>query len=74
MNLARGFYGVTEDISKKRRSVPNRETDVNSRQIALEIGINPNPNLLSRWCRAAGEGTDKGFGIPKEEEVAHLSG
>jgi len=43
------------------------------RQIALEIGINP--NLLSHWRREADEDTDKSFkgsGSPREEEVARL--
>jgi len=46
---------------------------VSCRQIALEIGINP--NLLSRWRREAEAGSDKAFsgsGSPRDEELSRL--
>lgn len=58
----------------KREAIAlTRQPGVSCRQIALEIGINP--NLLSRWRREADEDTDKAFkgsGSPRDEEVAHL--
>jgi len=55
-------------MSKRRKFSPEfkreaialtRQPGVSCRQIALEIGINP--NLLSRWRREADEETDKAF-------------
>lgn len=46
---------------------------VSCRQIALEIGINP--NLLSRWKREAEQAEGqafKGSGTPRDEEVSQL--
>jgi len=46
---------------------------VSCRQIALEIGINP--NLLSRWRREAEASSGKTFsgsGKPRDEELSHL--
>lgn len=45
---------------------------VSCRQVALEVGINP--NLLSRWRREADEETDRAFrGTGSSEtRVAHL--
>ncbi|WP_152638780.1 IS3 family transposase [Marinobacter santoriniensis] len=58
----------------KREAIAlTRQPGVSCRQVALEIGINP--NLLSRWRREADEETDKAFkgsGSPRDEEVARL--
>lgn len=58
----------------KREAIAlTRQPGVSCRQIALEIGINP--NLLSRWRREADAETDnafKGSGSPRDEEVARL--
>jgi transposase len=44
----------------KREAIAlTRQPGVSCRQIALEVGINP--NLLSRWRREADEETDKAF-------------
>lgn len=46
---------------------------VSCRQIALEIGINP--NLLSRWRRESEAASDKAFsgsGSPRDEELTRL--
>ena len=46
---------------------------VSCRQIALEIGINP--NLLSRWKREADVGAPRAFqgsGSPRDSELAQL--
>jgi len=46
---------------------------VSCRQIALEIGINP--NLLSRWKREAAASSGKvfsGSGSPRDEEMSRL--
>jgi len=46
---------------------------VSSRQIALEIGVNP--NLLSRWKRESETVSNKAFsgsGSPRDEELASL--
>jgi len=51
----------------------SRQPDVSCRQVALEIGINP--NLLTRWRREADNGSDRAFagsGTPRDEEVARL--
>ncbi|VVS97674.1 hypothetical protein MARINON1_60243 [Marinobacter salarius] len=58
----------------KREAIAlTRQPGVSFRQVALEIGINP--NLLSRWRGEADEETDKAFtgsGSPRDEEVARL--
>ena len=58
----------------KREAIAlTRQPGVSCRQVALEIGINP--NLLSRWRRETDEETDKAFkgsGSPRDEEVARL--
>ena len=58
----------------KREAVAlTRQPGVSCRQIALEIGINP--NLLSRWKREAEAACDKAFGgsgTPRDQEVAAL--
>ena len=58
----------------KREAIAlTRQPGVSCRQIALEVGINP--NLLSRGRREADEETDmafKGSGSPRDEEVARL--
>jgi transposase len=58
----------------KREAVAlTRQPGVSCRQIALEIGVNP--NVLSRWRREADEATDKAFkgsGSPRDEELARL--
>ncbi len=69
-------------MSKRRKYSPEFKLEavaltyqpgVSCRQIALEIGINP--NLLSRWKREANTNSDKTFagsGTPRDEEVAQL--
>ena len=69
-------------MSKRRKYSPEfkqeavaltRQPGVSCRQVALEIGINP--NLLSRWKREADAASDKAFGgsgTPRDEEVARL--
>ena len=69
-------------MSKRRKYSPefkreaialSRQPGANCRQVALEIGINP--NLLSRWAREAEEVPSKAFkgsGTPRDEELAHL--
>jgi len=69
-------------MSKRRKYSPEfkqeavaltRQPGVSCRQVALEIGINP--NLLSRWKREAGAVSGKvfsGSGTPRDEEVARL--
>lgn len=50
-----------------------KQPSVSRRQIALEIGLNP--NLLSRWKREAEAADDKvfqGSGSPRDEENARL--
>ena len=58
----------------KREAIAlSRQPGVSCRQIALEVGINP--NLLTRWKREAEPAADKAFsgsGSPRDEEVAHL--
>jgi transposase len=49
------------------------EPGVTCRQVALEIGVNP--NLLSRWKRELEEVPAKAFkgsGTPRDEELARL--
>ena len=51
----------------------SRQPGTNCRQVALEIGINP--NLLSRWVREADDTPSKAFkvsGTPRDEELANL--
>lgn len=49
-----------------------RRSGTSCRQIALEIGVNP--NMLSRWVREAEEPAKAfvGAGTPRDEEVARL--
>lgn len=58
----------------KREAVAlTQQPGVSCRQIALEIGINP--NMLSRWKREAEQEKEqafKGSGSPRDEEVARL--
>lgn len=58
----------------KREAIAlTRQPGVSCRQIALEIGINP--NLLSRWTREAEDVSGKAFvviDIPRDEEVVRL--
>ncbi len=58
----------------KREAIAlTQQPGVSCRQIALEIGINP--NLLSRWKRESEAATDNAFqgsGSPRDEEVAQL--
>lgn len=56
----------------KREAVEQtRQPGVSCRQVALEIGINP--NMLTRWVGEA-EGTQAfaGTGTPRDEELARL--
>ena len=58
---------------KRKAVVLTRQPGVSCRQIAQEIGINP--NLLYRWRREVEETSDKAFqgsGTPRDEEVAQL--
>lgn len=58
----------------KREAVAlTRQPGVSCRQIALEIGINP--NLLSRWKREAEQDNAqafKGSGTARDQEMAQL--
>lgn len=58
----------------KREAVElTRRSGVSCRQVALDIGINP--NMLSRWVREAEAGSAKAFsgsGNPRDEEIARL--
>jgi transposase len=58
----------------KREAVAlTRQPGVSCRQIALEIGINP--NLLSRWKREADEALGQAFGgsgTPRDQELVAL--
>ena len=58
----------------KREAIAlTQQPGVSCRQIALEIGINP--NLLSRWKREAEQAADKAFngsGTPRDAELARL--
>lgn len=50
-----------------------RQSGSSCRQIALELGINP--NMLTRWVREADSSSGKAFqgtGNPRDKEVAHL--
>ena len=69
-------------MSKRKRYSPEykrelvelvRRSQSSCRQIALEVGINP--NMLTRWVREANAGGGKAFpggGIPRDEELARL--
>lgn len=69
-------------MSKRKRYSPEykrevvelvRRSKTSSRQVALEVGINP--NMLTRWVREAEAEGDKAFpggGTPRDEEVARL--
>ena len=58
----------------KREAVAlTKQPGVSCRQIAMEIGINP--NFLSRWKKEHEQASDsafKGSGTPRDEEVAQL--
>ena len=58
----------------KREAVAlTRQPGVSCRQVALEIGVNP--NMLTRWKREADEASGKAFsgaGTPRDEEIARL--
>ena len=59
----------------KREAIAlTRQPGVSCRQIALDIGVNP--NLLSRWKREAeqdvSEKAFRGSGTPRDEELARL--
>jgi transposase len=50
-----------------------RRSQSSCRQIALEVGVNP--NMLTRWVREAVAGGGKAFpggGTPRDEEMARL--
>ena len=50
-----------------------RRSQSSCRQIALEVGVNP--NMLTRWVREAHSGGGKAFpggGTPRDEEMARL--
>jgi transposase len=50
-----------------------RRSQSSCRQIALEVGVNP--NMLTRWVREATAGTGNifpGVGTPRDEEIARL--
>lgn len=48
-----------------------RQPGVSCRQVALDIGINP--NMLSRWLRDAGLGASfTGTVSPRDQELARL--
>ena len=69
-------------MSKRKRYSPEykhelvelvRRSQSSCRQIALEVGINP--NLLTRWVREADAGGGKAFpggGVARDEELARL--
>lgn len=69
-------------MSKRKRYSPEykrelvdlvRRSQSSCRQVALEVGINP--NMLTRWVREAGTGGSKAFpggGTPRDEEMARL--
>ena len=69
-------------MSKRKRYSPEykrelielvRRSQSSCRQIALEVGVNP--NMLTRWVREANAGGGKAFpggGIPRDEEMARL--
>ena len=69
-------------MSKRKRYSPEykhelvelvRSSKSSCRQIALEVGVNP--NMLTRWVREANAGGGKAFpggGMPRDEEMARL--
>ena len=69
-------------MSKRKRYSPEykrelvelvRRSQSSCRQIALEVGVNP--NMLTRWVREADAGGGKAFpggGIARDEEMARL--
>ena len=69
-------------MSKRKRYSPEykrelvevvRRSQSSCRQIALEVGVNP--NQLSRWVREAAAAGGKAFpggGTPRDEEMARL--
>jgi transposase len=69
-------------VSKRKRYSPEykqelaelaRRSRSSCRQIALEVGVNP--NMLTRWVREADAGGGKAFpggGVPRDEEMARL--
>lgn len=69
-------------MSKRKRYSPEykrelvelvRRSQSSCRQVALEVGINP--NMLTWWVREAGTGGSKVFpggGTPRDEEMARL--
>ena len=70
-------------MSKRKRYSPEykrelvelvRRSQSSCRQIALEVGVNP--NMLTRWVREADAGGGKAFpgvGTPRDEEMARLN-
>jgi len=69
-------------MSKRKRYSPEykqelvelvRRSRSSCRQIALEVGVNP--NMLTRWAREADAGGGKAFpgdGTPRDEEMVRL--
>ena len=69
-------------MSKRKRYSPEykrelvelvRRSQSSCRQIALEVGVNP--NMLTRWVReadASGGNAFPGGGTPRDEELARL--
>jgi transposase len=69
-------------MSKRKRYSPEykrelvelvRRSQSSCRQIALEVGVNP--NMLTRWVREAVAGGGKAFpggGTPRDEEMVRL--
>jgi transposase len=69
-------------MSKRKRYSPEykrelvelvRRSQSSCRQIALEVGVNP--NMLTRWVREANAGGGKAFpggGISRDEEMSRL--
>ena len=69
-------------MSKRKRYSPEYKREIvelvrrsrsSCRQIALEVGLNP--NMLTRWVREADAGGGKAFpggGMPRDEEMARL--
>ncbi len=70
-------------MSKRKRYSPEykrevvelvRRSNTSCRQVALEVGINP--NILTRWVREAEAEGGKAFpggGTPRDEEMARLN-
>jgi len=69
-------------MSKRKRYSPEykrelvelvRRSQSSCRQIALDVGVNP--NMLTRWVREADAGGGKAFpggGMPRDEEMTRL--